>query len=70
MIIRNRKEGWMDLYEMKHSSQRTGEQVKHLINREFVREMEQEFGCKARNYYVLYNGRNMEEFLCGLEIVR
>lgn len=60
LIIRNRKEGWMDLYEMKHSSQRTGEQVKHLINREFVREIEQEFGCKARNYYVLYNGRNME----------
>lgn len=60
LIIRNRKEGWMDLYEMKHSSQKTGEQVKHLINREFVREIEQEFGCKARNYYVLYNGKNME----------
>lgn len=70
LIIRNRKEGWMDLYEMKHSSQMTGEQVKHLINREFVREMEQEFGCKARNYYVLYNGKNMEVEYIPQEVFR
>lgn len=70
LIIRNRKEGWMDLYEMKHSSQMTGEQVKHLINREFVREIEQEFGCKTRNYYVLYNGRNMEVEYIPQEVFR
>lgn len=60
LIIYNRREKWMDLYEIKHSSQIVEEQVKHLVNREFVREMELEFGCKARNYYVLYNGKETE----------
>lgn len=121
LIIRDKKAGWMDLYELKHSSQTAIGQVKHLVNRELVREVERELKCKARNYYVLYNGvetsvtyhpvdvfrdleqkamalkkefearkwerlaesakvqawepvevfyRNMEQFLCGLEIVR
>ena len=60
LIIRNKKDGWMDLYEIKHSAQIVGEQVKHLVNREFVREIEREFACKARNYYVLYNGKETE----------
>ena len=60
LIVRNRKAGWMDLYEIKHSSLIVGEQVKHLVNREFVREIEREFDCKARDYYVLYNGNETE----------
>lgn len=56
LILRDKKVGWMDLYEIKHSSQIAGEQVKHLVNREFIREVEQELKCKVRNYYVLYNG--------------
>lgn len=56
LILRDKKAGWMDLYEIKHSSQIAGEQVKHLVNREFIREVEQELKCKVRNYYVLYNG--------------
>lgn len=60
LIIYNQNEGWMDLYEIKHSSQIVSEQVKHLVNQEFIREIELEFECKARNYSVLYNGKNTE----------
>ncbi len=58
LIIRNKKDGWIDLYELKHSSVRTEEQVKHLVNKDFIRDVEQAMKCKVRTHYVLYNGEN------------
>lgn len=68
LIIRNKKAGWMDLYEIKHSSRIFYEQVKHLVNREFVREVEAYFGCKVQNYYVLYNGKNEKQNVDPAEV--
>ncbi|MDO5406781.1 MAG: AAA family ATPase [Eubacteriales bacterium] len=58
LVIRNKQEGWIDVYEIKHSSQVVYEQAKHLLNRDFIREIEQVFSCNVRNYYVLYNGQD------------
>lgn len=61
LIIKNHDNQTLDLYEMKHSSQMIPEQAKHLLNREFIREIEQELGYKAAGYYVLYNGENSRQ---------
>lgn len=57
LIIRDKEKKQMDLYELKHSGKQVNEQVKHLVNREFVREIEQNLGCSVRSYNILYNGQ-------------
>lgn len=68
LIIRDKEAGWMDVYEIKHSSQVVPEQVKHLVNREFIREVEQSNGCKVRGYYVLYNGAEQTQMVNPVDI--
>jgi hypothetical protein len=68
LIIRDKKEGWMDLYEIKHSSQVIPEQAKHLVNREFIREVEQANGCQVRSYHVLYTGPERTERMVPAEV--
>ncbi|MDO5407457.1 MAG: AAA family ATPase [Eubacteriales bacterium] len=56
LIIRDKEKKQMALYELKHSDKQVDEQAKHLVNREFVREVEQNLGCVVSRYHVLYNG--------------
>lgn len=61
LIIKNHERKTLRLYEIKHSSQVVPEQAKHLLNQEFVREIEHELGYKAAGYYILYNGENTKQ---------
>lgn len=70
LIIRSKKDGWIDLYEIKHSSRIFYEQVKHLVNRGFIREVEASCGCKVRDYYVLYNGQNKKQSMDPAEVFK
>ena len=58
LILKNHETHTMKLYEIKHSDKMIPEQAKHLVNREFVREIENRLEYKAEGFYVLYNGKN------------
>ncbi|GEM_PF-2127436 len=61
LIIKNHQDRTLSLYEIKHSKMRAPEQAKHLLNYDFIREIENETGYKAASYHVLYNGENHTE---------
>lgn len=58
LIIKNHQDKTLALYEIKHSKMRVPEQAKHLLNYDFIMEIENEFGYKVVSCHILYNGEN------------
>jgi len=68
LIIKNHHDKTIGLYEIKHSRQHIPEQAKHLLNYDFVKEIENEFGYKVASYNILYNGENREEIFSPKQV--
>lgn len=68
LIIKNHQDKTIDLYEIKHSRKHIPEQAKHLLNYDFVKEIENEFGYKVASYNMLYNGENREEIFSPKQV--
>ena len=75
MVIYDKKNHTCRIYEIKHSTQITDRQMRHLIDAEKCKTIEERFG-KISGKYVLYRGKNktiddvkymnVEQFLCKL----
>ena len=76
MVIYDTRTNTCECYEIKHSSERSEKQYRHLINEDFVAATEKKFG-KITKRCVLYKGetiieengveyKNVEEYLCEL----
>ncbi len=75
MVIYDKKNHTCRIYEIKHSTQIADKQIRHLINAEKCKTIEERFG-KISGKYVLYRGENkttdnvkymnVEQFLCEL----
>ena len=73
MIVYNKSNNTCKLYEIKHTIERHEKQIRHLLNEEKCKIIENRFG-KIIGKYVLYRGKNtsfkgvkylnVEEFLC------
>ena len=75
MVIYDKKNHTCRIYEIKHSTKIADKQIRHLINAEKCKTIEERFG-KISGKYVLYRGENktidnvkymnVEQFLCEL----
>lgn len=75
MVIYDKKNHTCRIYEIKHSTRIADKQIRHLINAEKCKTIEERFG-KISGKYVLYRGENktiddvkymnVEQFLCEL----
>lgn len=70
LIIKDHKSKEIDLYEIKHSSNITEEQCKHLVNRGFIWELEKEVGFKVRTINVIYTGEEQLKEISPVELYR
>lgn len=59
MVIYNEKENSCEIFEIKHSGNRTPEQYRHLIDEEKCQQTERRFG-PIRGRYVLYRGETAQ----------
>lgn len=57
LIIFDKQNKEIFLFEIKHSTETVAEQTQHLENQEYIRNIENSFG-KIAGRYVLYNGSN------------
>lgn len=68
LVILNNLTYIADLYEIKRSVKRTSEQVKHLVDSQFLNFFETDMQCKIGKRTVLYNGENATETINGVTI--
>lgn len=59
LIIKNQDKGTMEIYEIKHSREPLIGHAKNIVNKEFLLELENQFGLKISSYNIIYNGNNL-----------
>ena len=70
IIIEDKENQELDLYEVKYSSKDEPYHVKNMFMHDFILEIENRFNSKVRSYNVIYNGKTLNKKIAYEEVFR